>query len=255
MIGIIVGIVILAILVVSLRVWIALKRPSGQHEESAKVKRSGTLQDFLPLERYHESGAMLVDKQFKRQIRVGDVNLYSLSLVEITAMRNRFRDALKRLDNPFQISVQARRANYHDYVEYAVESIDAACAEYQNPSFLSFSEQLKRYLRAEAMTPRTDRENLIVVGVTPKMSGEKEAAQLERLDREQNYVEAGLSSMGLSHEVLDAVESVEALQNFWNRERAVHQRYRNLLRRQVHVPIVKGTEEVTEHAIQQSTQI
>ncbi|ACV59977.1 MULTISPECIES: hypothetical protein [Alicyclobacillus] len=215
------------------------RKQQGQGRRS-KRKVTPSLQEFLPIEGFHESGAVIVNGRFRRLIRVGDLNLYAMSMDEIVAVRERFKAMLMRLDNPFQISVQARRANYTDFVAYAESTIDESVKVYDNPAFTAYAEDLKTYLREEAMKPRTDRENLIVIGVLPKVGGEDEKLQLERLAREQSFVESGLSAMGLPYEVLEPVQVVEAVQNFWNRERAVSQRYRDAVRRRTHAPRVDG---------------
>jgi hypothetical protein len=48
--------------------------------------------------------------------------------------------------------------------------------------------------------------------------------------------------MGLPLKVLEPIECVEAVQNFWNRERAVSQRYRDAFASQTHSPRVEGSE-------------
>ena len=239
----VVGVVVLAVLIgVDLR-----KRKVKAGKLSRRAKSASALQEFLPIERFHESGALVVHGHFRKQIRVGDMNLHSMSLAEIQAVRDRFKEMLKYLDHPFQLSVQARRANYTDFLKHAEVTITEAVRGYQNHPFAEYAESLKGYLREEAQKPRTDRSNLIVIGVLPKVGGENEKAQIERLEREQGYVEAGISSMGLPYEVLDPIESIEAIQNFWNRERAVSQRYRDAFANQVHAPRVNGGDvEVTD---------
>jgi len=214
----------------------------GRAKTGSKRKRKITpsLQDFLPVDGFHADGAMRVSGQLRRLIRVGDMNLYSMSEEEIVAVRERFRETLKHLDNPFQISVQARRANYSDFLMYAQAVVDDSIQSYANSVFTNFAERLKNHLQDEALKPRTDRENLIVLGVLPKIGGEEEKAQLERLEREQGYVEAGLSAMELPYDLLDAIGSIEAIQNFWNRERAMSQRYRDAFARHTHAPRVEG---------------
>ncbi|QSO48687.1 hypothetical protein [Alicyclobacillus mengziensis] len=239
----VVGVVVLAVLIgVDLR-----KRKVKAGKLSRRAKSASALQEFLPIERFHESGALVVHGHFRKQIRVGDMNLHSMSLAEIQAVRDRFKEMLKYLDHPFQLSVQARRANYTDFLKHAEVTINEAVRGYQNQPFAEYAESLKGYLREEAQKPRTDRSNLIVIGVLPKVGGENEKAQIERLEREQGYVEAGISSMGLPYEVLDPIESIEAIQNFWNRERAVSQRYRDAFANQVHAPRANGADvEVTD---------
>ncbi|MCL6600407.1 MAG: hypothetical protein K6T81_16985 [Alicyclobacillus macrosporangiidus] len=235
------GIVILMILTLGMLIFLD-RRKQQEPKSRSKRKVTPSLQEFLPIERFHETGAVVVNGRFRKLIRVGDMNLYAMSMEEIAAVRDRFKEMLKRLDNPFQISVQARRANYTDFVKYAESVIDDTVKIYGNPTFTSYAQALKEYLRDEAQKPRTDRENLIVVGVLPKVGGEEERLQLERLEREQAFVEAGLSSMGLPYEVLAPVQVVEAVQNFWNRERAVSQRYRDAVHRRAHAPRVTGAE-------------
>lgn len=234
-------IVLGAVLVVMLVILILRDRRKQQGQgRRSKRKVTPSLQEFLPIEGFHESGAVIVNGRFRRLIRVGDLNLYAMSMDEIVAVRERFKAMLMRLDNPFQISVQARRANYTDFVAYAESTIDDAVKAYDNPAFAAYAEALKDYLREEALKPRTDRENLIVIGVLPKVGGEDEKLQLERLAREQSFVESGLSAMGLPYDVLEPVQVVEAVQNFWNRERAVSQRYRDAVMRRTHAPRVDG---------------
>ncbi|WP_206886436.1 hypothetical protein [Alicyclobacillus mali (ex Roth et al. 2021)] len=234
-------IVLGAVLVVMLVILILRDRRKQQGQgRRSKRKVTPSLQEFLPIEGFHESGAVIVNGRFRRLIRVGDLNLYAMSMDEIVAVRERFKAMLMRLDNPFQISVQARRANYTDFVAYAESTIDDAVKVYDNPAFAAYAEVLKDYLREEALKPRTDRENLIVIGVLPKVGGEDEKLQLERLAREQSFVESGLSAMGLPYDVLEPVQVVEAVQNFWNRERAVSQRYRDAVMRRTHAPRVDG---------------
>ncbi|MHB1681220.1 MAG: hypothetical protein ACYCYO_00130 [Bacilli bacterium] len=207
-------------------------------------KGRGSLQTFLPLERFHKTGTMVVQGQFRRMIRVGDANLYALSTDEVVSVRNRFQDMLKHLNEPFQISVQARRANYRDFLAFARDRVGEAQAAYDHPAFVAYTESLLAFVQEEAAKPRTDRENLFVVGVVPKLGGEQEDAQLERLDRELNYVASGLHGIGLPFEILEEVQQVEAIQNFWSRERAVTERYRDLVRAHMHAPVVKGEETI-----------
>ena len=227
------------------------KRKNSSDKPVARRKVTPSLQDFLPIEKFHPSGAMVVNGKYRKQVRVGDLNLYSLSLEEVVSVRERFKEMLKRLDNPFQISVQARRANYTDFVKYSDEVLARTAKEYDNPSFTNYSMKLMQFLKAEAAKPRTDRENILVIGVLPKIGGEDEKVQLERLEREQAFVEGGLRQMGLPHRVLGPIDQVEAIQNFWNRERAVSQRYRDAYEHQVHTPTVTGLEvEVSDIARQ-----
>ena len=215
----------------------------GGAARSSKKKVTPSLQEFLPIERFDPSGAVIVNGRYRRLIHIGDLNLFSMATEEIRAARDRFKNMLMRLDNPFQISVQARRANYTDFVDYAKSTIAETTKAYANPVFTEYANELLRYLQEEAQKPRTDRENLFVVTVLPKMGGEEAGAQLERLDQEQAYVEQGFSSIGVPYKTLDAVEVVEAVQNFWDRDRAVSQRYRDALGRRTHAPKVEGDDE------------
>lgn len=236
------GVVLVGLFAVDLR-----KRKAKANKSRRRSTSASSLQAFLPIERFHESGALVVRGHFRRQIRVGDMNLHSMSLAEIQVVRDRFKEMLKYLDHPFQLSVQARRANYTDFLKHAEATINDVARAYQNRPFAEYAASLKAYLREEAQKPRTDRSNLIVIGVLPKVGGEEEKAQIDRLEREQGYVEIGISGMGLPYEVLDPIESIEAIQNFWNRERAVSQRYRDAFANQVHAPRIDGADvEVTD---------
>lgn len=199
-----------------------------------------TLQRFLPLQGFDSSGAMIVSGRFRRMIQVGDHNLYAMTTEDIRVLRDRFRDMVKRLDHPFQLSVQARRANYTDFVRYSERVIAETAQSYEKEAFHVYTSALLRYLQQEAAKPRTDRENLIIVGVVPKLTGESKSSQLNRLVREQGLVESGLSEMGLTYAVLDSIAAVEVIQNFYNRERAMSQRYRDAYARQMHAPHVTG---------------
>lgn len=243
---------IAVLLIVALGVLIMVdRRKQLSSKRAGKVRKlASSLQEFLPLDGFHETGALVVHGHFRRQIRVGDMNLHSMSLQEIQAVRDRFKEMLKHLDHPFQISVQARRANYTDFLKHAEETVNHAVSVYQNPTFETYADSLKIYLREEAQKPRTDRANIIVIGVLPKVGGEDETAQIERLEREQGYVEAGVSGMGLPYHVLDPIESIEAIQNFWNRERAVSQRYRDAFASQIHTPRVDGAEVEVNDVVQ-----
>lgn len=241
----IVVIVVIAVGVLAMLILRDLRKQrlaSGKSVGKRKVTPS--LQEFLPLSEFRESGAMVVGGKYRRLVRVGDLNLYSMSMEEIQTVRDRFQDTLKHLDQPFQISVQARRANYKDYVKYSESVVETAMKAYDNPTFGEYAKNLIDYLREEAQKPRTDRENLIVLGVLPKVGGESTQNQLERLNRELGYVESGLAGMGIPYNVLQPIESIEAIQNFWNRERAVSQRYRDAFVRNTHAPTVSGGEEV-----------
>ncbi len=207
---------------------------------NGKKRASHSLQEFFPVEGFDESGAMIVNGKFRRMIRVGNVNLYSKSMEEIEAIWGHFREMLKKLDEPFQISIQARRANYTDYVKYVKTVVEKAINEYQNPAFSAYGTALMDYLSEEAKKVRTDRENVIVVGVLSKIGGESDHDQIERLDREMEYVDSGLQQMGVEYEVLDEIGMVEAIQNVWSRERAVSQRYRDSYEQHVHAPQVRG---------------
>lgn len=200
-----------------------------------------SLQAYLPLQGFHPTGPMIVNGKFRNMIRVGDVNLYTKSYSEIQSLRDRFKDMLIQLEEPFQISVQARRANYTDYLKDATAKIDEANDTYQNPAFRAYSEALKSYLKTETAKPRTDRENLMITGTLSK-SGTKEEIQLERLQRETGYVLEGLRSMRIPFELLDGPQVVEAIQNFWSRDRAVSQRYRDM--KGVHASVVDGERSV-----------
>ncbi|EJY57305.1 hypothetical protein GCM10025858_37950 [Alicyclobacillus sacchari] len=243
--------VFLGVLIVAMLAFLVIRdaRKAKGIGRRSKRKVTPSLQEFLPIEQFHESGAVVVNGRFRKLIRVGDLNLYAMSMEEIAAVRDRFKAMLMRLDNPFQISVQARRANYTDFVAYAESTIDEAVEAYQNPAFAAYANAFKTYLRDEARKPRTDRENLIVVGVLPKVGGEEEKLQLERLAREQSFVESGLSAMGLPYDVLEPVQVVEAVQNFWNRERAVSQRYRDAVMRRMHAPRVYGADVEVEDIV------
>lgn len=230
----------------------AKKRGGVSTPRSHRRKAGKSLQQFLPLQGFHPSGPMIVSGRFRQMIRVGDQNLYAMSLEEITVLRDRFRDMVKHLDHPFQISVQARRANYTDFVRYSEDVVKKTAKGYTNGDFSSYADALVHYLREEAAKPRTDRENLLVVGVMPKMTGESEAEQLQRLLREQGFVETGLQKMGLTYDVLDPIASVETIQNFYNRERAMSQRYRDAYQRLTHAPHVDG-EEVTGDDVARTT--
>lgn len=239
---IIIGLIAVATFVVL----IVRQRTGSSKSTTVNKKSSAALQEFLPIERFHPSGAVVVNGQFRQLIHVGDLNLFSMALEEIQAVRERFKEMLMRLDNPFQISVQARRANYTDFVQYAEATIQETVKSYQNPQLAEYAESLQAYLKEESLKPRTDRENLIVIGVMPKVGGEDEQSQLERLDHEQAYVEAGLQSMGVPYQTLGPIEVVEAVQNFWSRERAVSQRYRDAVRLRTHAPLIDGADvEVT----------
>lgn len=234
-------IVVFAVIVLIVLILLDRRKTAASSGKPVGKRRvTASLQEFLPLQSFHESGALVVNGKFRKQVHVGDVNLYSMSGEEIQSVRDRFKDMLKHLDHPFQISVQARRANYTDFVKNSAVVINESIKEYQNPTFADYSQRLLSYIREEAQKPRTDRENLLICGVLPKMGGEDERSQLERLEREQGYIESGLSSMGVPYQVLDPIESIEAIQNFWNRERAVSQRYRDAFSRQTHSPRVDG---------------
>lgn len=238
---------VIFMIVVGLIVFVALvargsrTTSHGGHFRFRKTT-SAALQRFLPLQAFHASGAMIVSGRFRQMIRVGDINLYSMTLEDIVVMRDRFRELVKHLDHPFQISVQARRANYTDFVRYSEDVVKRTVREYDNSAFSVYAHALAHYLREEAAKPRTDRENLIVVGVLPTMTGEDELGQLERLAREQGFVETGLQQMELPYQVLDPIDCVEAIQNFYNRERAMSQRYRDAFHRKTHAPQVDGQE-------------
>lgn len=218
--------------------------PSGRRRA-----RRGALQTFLPIERFHPSGAMVVAGQFRQMVAVGDLNLYALSLAEIEGLRDRFQATLQRLNEPFQISVQARRANYNDYVSYAAQVLEPARQSHPDERFGHYVAALQAFIREEAARPRTDRANLIVVEALPKMTGEKESEQLARMQEELQVVKRGLTEMGLAHGTLDAVGQVESVQHFWSRERAVSQRYRDAFDRQAHAPLVEGEASVSEEGI------
>ncbi len=222
------------------------RKKQGGGASQSKKKVTPSLQEFLPIETFDPSGAVVVNGQYRRLIHIGDLNLFSMATEEIRAARDRFKNMLMRLDNPFQISVQARRANYTDFVDYAKSTIAETTKAYDNEVFMGYADELLRYLQDEAQKPRTDRENLFVVTVLPKMGGEEAQAQLERLDQEQAYVEQGFSSIGVPYKTLDAVEVVEAVQNFWDRDRAVSQRYRDALERRTHATKVDGDDEMVE---------
>jgi hypothetical protein len=207
-------------------------------------KRSGALQEFLPLESFYSDGTLRVDGRFRRILRVGDVNLFALSLPDLARIRDTFKRMLQRMENPFQISVQARRANYTDYFQYAKETVAETVAQGENPAFAGFADDLLAHLEQEVQKPRTDRENLVVVSVLPKVGGESEEAQLERLYNEQRVVEDGFSDMGIRYDVLRPHQVVEAIQNFWHRERAITQRYRDALQRDMHAPKVVGSDRI-----------
>ena len=211
-------------------------------------KSSASLQDYLPLQGFHEeSGAMIVNGRFHRMIRVGDVNLYSLNYSEIKSLRDKFKEMVVHLQQPFQISVQARRANYTDYLQDAKQKIDDANAVYQNDRFKVYSEGLKAYLSEEVAKPRTDRENLVITGVVPKLGGSEEKVQIEELNRETEFVLEGLQGMRVPFRLLHRVEILEAIQNFWSRDRAVSQRYRDAMQEGVHTSRVDGEKEVNQH--------
>lgn len=233
------GIAGMALLVRGRRV---LSQGKGAPRSTYKKRRVATLQRFLPLQGFHPSGAMIVSGRFRQMIRVGDQNLYAMTLEDITVMRDRFRDMVKHLDHPFQLSVQARRANYTDFVRYSEEAVRQTAQDYANDAFSAYARALGDYLSDEAARPRTDRENLIVIGVVPKITGEDAQGQLQRLARERGFVEGGLQQMGLSYEVLDPIACVETIQNLYNRERAMSQRYRDVYYRQTHAPHVDGQE-------------
>ena len=225
--------------------------PTGNGKKVSTSKKKHSLQDYLPLQGFHHSGAMMVDGKFHRLIRVGDVNLYSMSFYEIENLRDQFKQTLVMMNEPFQISVQARRANYTDYLKDTMEKIDQANAVYQNPVFFDYTEKLKAYLVEEAAKPRTDRENLVITGVTSRFFGTKdEKAQIERLNDETAYMLGGLHTMRVPFEQLSDVEMVEAIQNFYSRDRAVSQRYRDALHNGVHTATVVGEERVDERVFQ-----
>lgn len=250
-------IVVIAIVAVGVLALLILrdlkKQRSASGKSVGKRKVTPSLQEFLPLNEFHESGAMVVSGKYRRLVRVGDMNLYSMSMEEIQTVRDRFQDTLKHLDQPFQISVQARRANYKDYVKYSESVVEAAMKAYDNPTFGEYGRNLIDYLRDEAQKPRTDRENIIVLGVLPKVGGESIENQLERLNRELGYVESGLSGMGIPYSVLQPIEGIEAIQNFWNRERAVSQRYRDAFARHTHAPTVSGSDVEVTDIVQEKT--
>ena len=209
-----------------------------------KKRVTPSLQEFLPIRGFERDNTVVVNGRYRRLIHVGDLNLFSMSMEEIRGTRDRFKAMLMRLDHPFQISIQARRANYTDFVKYAGDTVRKTMKAYGNPTFSVYAEDLLVYLQEEARKPRTDRENLFVIGVEPKLGGQDLEAQLERLDEEQRYVEGGLSGMGIGCKTLSPVEVVEAIQNFWDRNRAVSQRYRDAVERQIQAPRVVGVEEV-----------
>jgi len=238
-----------AIFVVVLTVLIVRERKKGAGTGSAGGGKKGpgrvgtkhghkALQAFLPIDGFDKDGSMRVQGQIRRLIKVDDLNLYALSTDEIRTRRDQFAGWLKRLQQPCQLSIQARRANYHDYVDYARESVEEAVNAYKDERFSRFATGLLEYLREEAARPRTDRENIIVIGTAPRIGAETETSQMERLEREQVMVEQGLRAMGLPYRVLDPVATVEAVQNMWSRERAVSQRYRDLLAQKVLSPNV-----------------
>ncbi|MCY0875146.1 MAG: hypothetical protein OWT28_02565 [Firmicutes bacterium] len=242
------GIGLVALLV--LLIWQQRKQPTRTDRgEVARRRRrvsKATLQHFLPFQGFDPTGAMIVSGRFRRMIRVGDHNLYAMTTEDIQVLRDRFRDMIKHLDHPFQLSVQARRANYTDFVRYSEQVITETAKTYTQEGFSVYTSALLGYLQQEAAKPRTDRENLMIVGVVPKLTGESKPSQLSRLVREQGLVESGLTQMGLSYEVVDSIAAVEIIQNFFNRERAMSQRYRDAYARRTHAPHVTGKEVETD---------
>ncbi|WP_258111622.1 hypothetical protein [Alicyclobacillus sp. SP_1] len=236
--------VFIGVMLVLLMAILIVRDLKKQKKPRTAGKRSGALQDFLPLESFFSDGTLRVDGRFRRILRVGDVNLFALSLQDLTRIRDTFKRMLQRMENPFQISVQARRANDTDYLRYARETVAETVADVGNAAFSEFADDLLAHLEEEVQKPRTDRENLVVLSVLPKVGGESEEAQLERLYNEQRVVEDGLSDMGIRYDVLRPHQVVEAIQNFWHRERAITQRYRDALQRDMHAPKVVGSERI-----------
>ncbi|SHK66390.1 hypothetical protein [Alicyclobacillus tolerans] len=237
---------ILGSVLVLVMVWLVWRDQKKQRPSRSRKKVQGALQDFLPMDSFREDGTLEVEGKFRRILRVGDINLFALSMQDILRLRETFKQTLQRMENPFQISVQARRANYTDYLNYAKEVVQETINDVNNEAFSAFSEHLLEHLEQEAQKPRTDRENLLVMSVLPKVGGESEEVQLERLHNEERIMVEGLSDMGIRYELLRPHQVVEAIQNFWHRQRAITQRYRDALERGMHAPRVTGTDDIPE---------
>ncbi|MCI0184941.1 hypothetical protein MM817_03238 [Acidibacillus sp. S0AB] len=235
---------------VALVLWDLQKsRHQGTSSQNASKKKYHPLQTFLPIDGFDdESDAIRYRTKLKRILRVDNLNLNSMSAQEIEIQRNRFRDMMVRLSHPFQISMQARRANYTDYMNYVHDRIQPTLQEERdkgNTAFVAYGEQFMRYLGEEVKKPRSDRENAFVVSVPSKV-GEKKEAHIERLEREVSYVEEGFESMKIPYLSLNRILTAELIQNFWNRDRAMSQRYRDAFRNFVHTPTVHGASTISD---------
>lgn len=231
---------IVAVVVLS-AVFLALKDLRKSRKKRGKRAVTQALQEFLPIEGFDESGAMTVNGQLRKLVQVGNANLYAMSRSAIQIMRDDFQAMMGRLEYPFQLSAQARKANYADYLEYAGKTLRETAQAYNTPDSTAYAEHLFEHLKAEARKPRTDRQNLIVVSVLPKIMGaDTSDAKRARLAQEEHTVLAGLLRMGLPYALLSDIAQAEAIQNFWSRDRAVSQRYRDLHAAGVHTPVVTG---------------
>ena len=231
---------IVAVVVLS-GVFLALKDLRKSRKKRGKRAVTQSLQEFLPIEGFDESGAMMVSGQLRKLVQVGKANLYAMSLSAIQVMRDDFQAMMGRLEYPFQISAQARKANYADYLEYAGKTLSETAAAYNTPDSAAYAQHLFEHLQAEAQKPRTDRQNLFVVSVLAKIVGaDTPEARRTRLAEEERTALAGLQRMGLPYAPLSDIAQAEAIQNFWSRDRAVSQRYRDLRAAGVHAPVVKG---------------
>ena len=239
-------IVLIPVIVLVLAVLIVRdQRKTRAHPTDAK---RASLQDFLRLDGFHASGVLQVAGAFHELVAVGNVNLYALSSGEIQALRDQYKAMLQRLDEPFQIVVQARRANERDYVEDTTMTIRQANESYQNVAFSRYSEGLVAYLQTEASRLRQEYENLMVVGALPSIK-ESEAQRLERVEQERQRIEQGLTNMAVPHRVLGETEAAEAIQHFWSPHRAISQRYRDLLRHGAYAPVIDGEIEVRKEEV------
>ena len=234
-----VAIVVVFVLFVAFFTWKDLRKG---RKRSGKRTVTASLQQFLPIEGFDESGAMTVNGgQLRKLVQVGNANLYAMSVSSIGIMRDDFGAFLGRLEYPFQISAQARKANYSDYLQYAGKTLSQTAEAYNTPDSTAYAQHLFEHLQTEAQKPRTDRQNLFVVSVLPKIVGaDTPEARRARLAEEERTVLAGLQRMGLPYAPLSDIAQAEAIQNFWSRDRAVSQRYRDLRAKGIHAPVVTG---------------
>ena len=218
------------IIMVIWQVVVAKKKPSSEGASQA-TKSKGKIrpiQEFLPVDKVQGDGTIVLKRnQYRRILRVGNVNPYALSQQDGETIRENFRAMLSVMRRPFQFIVRGRRMDLTDYRTYFHYSYQKAAEKWESNRILEYGRHVEAHLVEMGSKQRTIRENLWVTTSDMSLIGSHDEDEVKRaLDQETETALSGLSRCKVSVDALGPEESIESLQIFLNRDR-IHARARD----------------------------